>query len=311
MTKLLLKIIVLATACCLSFLKISQAEYKPLHKETRLLMGTFVEVISPYKEAINLAFTEMEKLDKLLSKYNPDSEISQLNKNGSMKVSKDTFDIMKKSKFFWEKSSGLFDITVGPLVDLWGFTDRNFKIPSDEQIKETLKIVGSDKIILHEENSMVELAVVGMKLDLGAIAKGYAVDAAAQKLKENSIDSALINAGGNIYCIGDNNGKPWNIAVKNPFEANEYAGEIQIKDRAVATSGDYEQFFIMGGNNYTHIINPKTGYPVKSNLSSVTVTASDATTADALSTILFIVGKEGSKAILDQFPQTKAQFIER
>ena len=295
---------------CLLVIGIYGCQNKPPYKETRLAMGTFVEVISPQKEAARIVFDEIKRIEELLSKYNPNSEISRLNREGRIKASPETFYIIKKSKEFWQLSEGAFDISIGPLMDLWGFSDKKYRLPPDEEIARTLKLVGADKIILRENEFVVELKIPGMILDLGGIAKGYAVDCAVKKLKESGVQSCLINAGGNIYALGSNYGHPWKVAIKNPRGGGTLQDYINLSDIAVATSGDYEQYFNAGKKRYAHIFNPKTGYPTQSGLASVTVVAPDATTADALSTAIFVLGKQKGETLLKNFPGVKAKIIE-
>ena len=245
------------------------------------MMGTFVEVISPQKEAAKIVFDEISRIEGLLSKYNPASEVSRLNKFGILKASPETFFIIKKSEEFYSLSNGAFDITIAPLMDLWGFTNREYSVPSKERIKETLKLIGSDKIILRDRDFMIQFKTPGMKVDLGAIAKGYAVDCAVKKIREHGIKSCLINAGGQISCLGDKFGKPWKVAIKDP-RADGSISYLTLKNQAVSTSGDYEQYFVNEKKRYAHIINTKTGYPAESSIASVTVIATDGLTADAL-----------------------------
>jgi len=267
-------------------------------------MGTFWEVTSPDKKASQIVFNEVNRLDQLLSKYNPRSEISILNRTGKLKVSSDTFYLIKKSKEFWQISDGAFDISVASLVDLWGFSDKKTKIPTDKEIQLTLALVGSDKIILQENNSMVEFKLPGMKIDLGAIAKGYALDCAVKKLKESKINSCLINAGGQVYALGEKFSSPWKIAIKNPRQPGNLE-VLTLKDQSSSTSGDYQQYFQVNNKRYSHIINPKTGYPVDSKINSVTVIDKSGLNADALSTTIFILGTKEIKRLLTEFPDTK------
>jgi thiamine biosynthesis lipoprotein len=311
---------------------------KKLYQEKRVMMGTFVEVISPQKEAAKIVFDEISRIEGLLSKYNPESEVSKLNKFGTLKTSPETFYIIKKSKEFYSLSDGAFDITIAPLMDLWGFTNwpesrglasdwpqghglaslgqshsqshRQYSLPSEEKIKGALKLVGSDKIILRDSDFMIQFKISGMKIDLGAIAKGYAVDCAVKKIRERGIKSCLINAGGQIYCLGDRFGKPWRVAIKNP-RANGLVNYLKLENRAISTSGDYEQYFIKNEKRYTHIINPKTGYPAESSIASVTVIAMDGLTADALSTSIFVLGKEKGELLASRFKDVQTKIIER
>jgi FAD:protein FMN transferase len=281
-----------------------------LYRQTQVLLGTYVEVISSDPRAAGIVFSELRRIEGMLSKYRPESEVSQLNKNGQVKASPEMFYILEKSVGFWELSGGAFDVTVGPLMDIWGFTKKEFRQPSDEEIKEALKIVGSNKIILNKQDSVVKFMLPGMSLDLGAIAKGFAVDCAKRKLKYAGITSCLINAGGQIYGLGDKFGKPWKVAIRSP-RGNGVEGYLQIKDRAVSTSGDYEQYFEKGKRRFSHIMNPATGYPEDSKIISATVIADDGLTADALSTSLAVLGKDKGMALGKKFPGVSIKLIEK
>jgi len=297
------------TLCVLSFSLICGCQQRQLYKETQVMMGTFVEVISPNKDAAGIAFAEIKRIEDLLSKYKDNSEVSKLNKLGELNVSPETLYIIKRAKEFWAKSEGAFDITVGPLVDLWGFTSKKYHLPKDEEIKEAIGFVGSDKIIFHDNDNVVKFSNLGMKIDLGAIAKGYAVDCAVEKLKEHGINSCVVNAGGQIYCLGNKFGKPWNIAIRQPHKKGFYS-YLKLEDKAASTSGDYEQYFTENNRLYGHILNPKTGYPANSGIASVTVVALDGLTADALSTAIFVLGKTKGEELAKKFPGVEVRIIE-
>jgi FAD:protein FMN transferase len=275
-----------------------------IYRDNRILMGTFWEVVSPSQEAGKIIFAETSRIEQLLSKYIAESEISRLNRLGKLKVSPDTFYIIKKSKEFYQLSQGAFDITIGPLVDLWSFTDQIHRVPSDDEIKAALKLVGSDKIILHEFDNVVEFKLPGMKIDLGAIAKGFALDCAVKKLKENKINSCLINAGGQVYALGDKSGQPWEVAVRGAAKS-EIVGVLRLRNQSVSTSADYEQFFAKDGKRYGHILDPKTGYSAESGITSVTIIADNGLDADALSTGVFVLGRESAEGLLSKFPSAK------
>ncbi|MDD5128305.1 MAG: FAD:protein FMN transferase [Candidatus Omnitrophica bacterium] len=280
------------------------------YRDNRLLMGTFWEVVSPDKRAGEIVFSETKRIEGLLSKYIPESEISQLNRIGRLKVSPDTFYIIKRSKEFWQETAGAFDISVAPLVDIWGFSDQKHKVPSIDLIQDTLGLVGSDKIILHENDNVVEFKLSGMKIDLGAIAKGYALDCAAVRLKEKGISNCLINAGGQVYALGKGPKGNWRIVIQNPRK-RQVSGIIELeKEESISTSGDYEQFFFDKGKRYSHIINPKTGYPATNDISSVTVIAGSALEADALSTAIFVLGKGKGEELSKRFPGTKIKIYQ-
>jgi len=268
-----------------------------IFKETRLMMGTFVEVSSPYKEAGEIVFREIKKAEKLLSRYIPDSDISRLNTLGKLEVAPETLAVLKKAKEFYRITNGAFDVTVGPLLDLWGFTDGKYREPQKEEVTEVLRLVGSDKILI--DKNTVELAEPGMEVDLGAIAKGYAVDLAMQRLREKGIDSALINAGGDIFCLGNKGGSPWKVAIRDPGKKG-FIEYLDLEDKAVATSGDYEQYF-KGERIFTHIFDPRSGFPVSNGIVSATVVADDCLTADAVATIVFVEGKEAVDRLRQMF----------
>ena len=282
---------------------------KQLYSDNRLLMGTFWQVTSPHKQASGIVFSEASRIQQLLSKYIASSEVFQLNRLGKLKVSADTFYIIKKSKEFWLSTSGAFDITVAPLVDLWGFTSQQFQVPSDEKIRAGLGLVGSDKIILDEKDNLVEFKIPGMKIDLGAIAKGFALDCAVKKLKENNITSCLISAGGQIYALGDKFGQPWKIAIQGAAKS-EISGTFELKNKSASTSGDYQQYFLAGNKRYGHILNPKTGYPAESGIISVTVIADNGVEADALSTAVFVLGKKKSQELIAEFNNLEIKITE-
>ncbi len=283
-------------------------QQKPFYSDTRVMLGTYVEVACEDKSAAPLAFAEIKRIEGLLSKYNPDSEISRLNNSGRLAVNPDTFYIIERAKYFWQASDGAFDITVAPLMDLWGFTDKKYRKPQDSHIKAVLGLIGSDKIILDKDKFVVELKIPGMKLDLGAIAKGYAVDCAIKRLREKGIKNCLINAGGQIYCLGTKSGGSWKVAIKDPRSPG-LLDKLELKDQAVATSGDYMQYFTKGKSRYSHIMDPRSGYPSDSGVASVTVIAPDGLTADALSTAIFVLGREKGLELAAKFPKVTVKII--
>jgi thiamine biosynthesis lipoprotein len=292
---------------CFGFL--CGCQKQQLCKDNRIMMGTFVEVTSPDKNAAGIVFSEIKRIEDLLSKYNPDSEIAKLNRIGKLDASSDTLYIINKSKEFWLASEGVFDITIGPLMDLWGFTNKEYYVPKQEEITNALALVGMNKIVVNDLNNVVEFMLPNMRIDLGGIAKGYALDCAAKKLKERGINSCLINAGGQVYCLGDKFGSPWKVAVKNP-RGSKSLDYFELQDCSVATSGDYEQYFIKENKRYSHIINPKTGYPADSGIVSVTVIAPSGLTADALSTSIFVLGKEKGMELAKKFKDVTVKIVE-
>lgn len=290
---------------------------KPYHAQTRLIMGTVVEITAQDKKAIDAAFTEIERIDALMSNYRPNSEISQLNANGQAKVSHDTLYVIKMAKYFHKLSGGAFDITVGPLVKLWNIKEnmqkeaRQIKIPSQERINSALSYVSSNFIEIDEKNSIIRLRKKGVSLDLGAIAKGYAVDRAVAILKHYGVKSALVNAGGQIYCLGRKGFLPWGVGLQDPRKPGGLLGTFKLTNRAVSTSGDYEQYFIYNNKHYTHIIDPRNGYPADNSICSVSVFADGGLTADALSTVIFVLGEEKGRKLAAKFKHVEVRIITR
>jgi len=222
-------------------------------------MGTTAEIICQDKEAINIAFKEIERLEKLLNRFDPNSEISKLNRQGFYKVSEETLEIIKKSIEFSKISQAAFDITIGPLADLWKerIKSTSFSLPEEKEILERLKLVGSDYILIDEKKSIIKFTQKGISLDLGGIAKGYAVDCVVKKLKSKGIKNCLVRIGGNIYCLGKKGNRKWRIGIQHPRKPKRFFDFIDLEDKAIDTSGDYEQFRIFKGKRYSHIINPK------------------------------------------------------
>lgn len=264
-------------------------------------MDTFMTVEAygtKSKEAVDEAFKEIERLDALWSVGLHNSEISQINRSEVSSVSEDTADLLGRISLISDETKGAIDITIYPLMELWGFTDGNTRVPSDEEIKDCLKKVSYLNIEFDEKDNHIALSSEA-SIDLGAVAKGYASDKVVSILKDNGIKSANINLGGNVYALGCKpDGSLWKIGIENPrpeldmFNALPYLGVLSVHDKAVVTSGDYHRFFTEGDERYHHIMNPFTGYPSKSGLMSVTVVSEDGTFADALSTALFVMGKE-------------------
>ena len=293
---------VLIIVICLNFLNCSPKER--LYKKTFIISGTFVEVTSPYKNASGIASSTMKKLEKIFSLYDKESQLSKVNKSAGLapvKVSEEFIELLKLSKQLYEITDGAFDPSIGKVILYWKEKMKNVQLndfPDVKEIKKILELKGFDFVLINEEDSTVFINKKGIVLDLGGVAKGYMVDKAIMELKRNSIYSALINAGGDIFCLGKNGKRPWHIGVRNPKVITGILDTLAIVDEAVATSGDYEQFFKYNGKTYSHIINPKTGFPVENQTRSVTVIAHNATTADGLSTAFFIMGEKQTQEFL-------------
>ena len=269
------------------------------------------------KKVQDTLFSEIEArlidIENKMSIYKEDSEISQINKYGfiePVKVSDDTFEVIKSGYYYSELSNGVFDITVGSIVKLWNVSGENPKVPTEDQIKEALNRVGYQNIILYDDKR-VGLKKEGVVIDLGGIAKGYATDEIRKILLENGIKSAIINLGGNIFVIGEkDSGKKWKVGIQNPLgHYGEYVAIIEVSDETVVTSGSYERFFKSNGKVYHHIFDTKNGYPKETDLLSATIIAKNSTKADALSTTLFILGSDYGFDFIKQFDDIYAIFI--
>ncbi|MEA3561032.1 MAG: FAD:protein FMN transferase [Candidatus Omnitrophota bacterium] len=291
-------------------------------KRTRVLMGTLVEIsvadkdkpTGQIKEAVDKAFSQMEAVDKVMSIYRADSQLSEVNLNeGQMiAVSDELLTVIKRSVYVSRLSEGAFDVTAGPVIELWGFGggERTKNLPSLKEINQALSAVGCQNVIIDEQKREIGFAKKGMRIDLGAVAKGYAVDKAVEALKEKGIKNALVNAGGDIYCLGLNaENAPWVIGIKDPRNSSGVVTTLKLTNRACATSGDYENFFLKNRKRFSHLIDPRTGRPVQNKIVSVTVLAPDCFQADALATAVFILGKEKGLNLINSLAKTEAIII--
>ncbi len=301
--------IIIALGVLFAVLAIQKQKVQPL-KRTQMIMGTMVEitVIPPDDEAIKAAFEEMKKVDALMSTYKKNSEVSILNRKGETRLSAETLQVIREAINFSEITGGAFDITCRPLINLWKKAKKEKVIPSPEKIREALSLVGYKKILL--EGDTVRFKQKGMQIDLGGIAKGYAVDRAIEALKRNGIRRALVNAGGDLYALGNGpGGERWQVGIQDPRQKNTLLGIIKVKDVGVATSGDYRRYFTIKGRRFSHIVNPKTGQTVQDVPMSVTIIAPDATTADALATGVFVLGPKKGRELIDSLPQVEGMIV--
>jgi len=247
--------------------------------------------------AISKAFDEIGRVEGVFSVYKPESEISRVNRLGKdekLRISEEVFGLIKKSVEYSRKTGGVFDITVKPLVDLWSKAKKNNRLPTEEEIKLALNSIGYEKIALDEAGSTISFRREGMALDFGGVAKGYATDRAVGVLKKNGIENAVVNPGGSVYCMGrKSKTELWKVGIRHPRHHGRIFLEIKLEDMAIDTSGDYERYFILNGRRYSHIIDPRTGYPIGDDVVSSSIIAPDAATADILATSLAILGNSG------------------
>ena len=276
---------------------------------TKFLLGTQVDItvftgdVQAGREACYAAFKEIERVERRLSSHLETSEIAAINREAALRpvrVSGETFSILTRALKYSRTFNGLFDVTIGPLSREWGFNGSDAIQPPDSlRIQALLRLVNYRNMLLNHADSTVFFAQKGMRIDLGGIAKGYAIDRAAKILKDRGIGSFLINAGGDIYASGRKpDGSKWIIGIKHPRKPQALLAAFELSDFAVATSGDYERFVIVRGKRYHHILDPRTGYPATGS-QSATVLAPTAEKADVLATYLFILG---FSAFQDAFP---------
>lgn len=257
---------------------------------------------------ITRAIVEFQRLDNLLTIFNESSQVSRLNALGGREmvpVDEDVADILRFSVEMSWKTSGVFDITVGPLMDLWGFRGKKKEsVPAEREIAAVLESMGPDKIFVDEGERTAALLHPGTRIDLGGVGVGYAVDRAVKILKAEGIDSAFVNHSGDAYALGvPDESEGWEIGIPDPGNPEILSEKFLLCDAAVATSGGYRQFVTIGPHRFAHIIDPRSGIPGQT-LQSVSLIARNAVTADALSTSLFCVGTEGAGRLLDIFPET-------
>ena len=268
----------------------------------KFLMDTYVtqttyDQSEDAQQKLEQVFDMLTEFENKVSRHIPGSEISQINAGAGVTVvdvSPEVYNLVKRSRTLSMESKGLFDITIGPLVKAWGITTDSPRVPDAEELKDLVKRVGANKITIHDKNETVFLSDPYMELDLGGVAKGYACDLVREKYRELGLSDGMISLGGNIYSFGKKgDGPDYTIGLRDPFgDADDIYGSITAPDKIISTSGGYERYFEQDGKRYIHILNPKTGYPVESDLAAVTVISEDGLLADFLSTTLFSAGKE-------------------
>jgi thiamine biosynthesis lipoprotein len=263
---------------------------------------------STAEDACAAAFARIAALDSIMSDYRPRSELMRLcDRAGGppVRVSPELFTVLQRAQDVSRHSRGAFDVTAGPLILLWRKARKTAVLPTPEEIRRARRLVGWQNVRLDPKKRAVRLALPGMKLDLGGIAKGYAADQAQAVLKKHGITRALVQMGGDIVVTGPPPGTDgWTIRVPNAGDDRGPA-DMHFADRAISTSGDTEQFAVIGGRHYSHVVDPRTGQAL-TNRVQVTLTARDGLTSDPLSTALSILGTEGRARLLEAYPGTAA-----
>jgi len=289
------------------------------YEDSRVSMGCVYTVVSygrdlaRLREAAAAALDEVDRIDRLMSNYKKDSELSRLNREAAkapVKVDHELFDFIAECLRYGRESEGAFDITVGPLMKAWGFFRGEGRMPGEAELARARNSVGYQHVILNQKDGTIFFDKEGVELDLGGIAKGYAVDRAMTVLKQYGVTSALLSAGGSTtYALGAPPGKPaWEIEVQDPVERDKIATRVRLKDRALSVSGSQEKFFELNGARYSHVMDPRTGRPVQGVL-SVAVITDDGVSGDALDNVFYVFGAERSRASLKKFSASEVIFF--
>lgn len=318
------KIICALIACISIALNLSSCASinKQSYQKSNIVMGTAV-TLSAYgknsKEAVEESFQKLDEIDKMASTTISESDVYKINNfsgKSYVKVHPEILRMVETAIEYSKLSEGAFDITLGPIINLWGIGTDNERLPSDEEIKAKLKLVGYDQISINENDNSIMLKKEGMAIDLGGIAKGFAADEVLKIYKKYNIENGLINLGSSsIYGLGKNkDNNQWSVGIKHPRseDSKEYMGIIKLSNESLSTSGDYERCFIKDNKRYHHIINPKTGYPVDNGVMSDTIVVGEnaqdnGMLADILTTTVFALGPEKGLKLVDSLPNVSCE----
>lgn len=292
-----------------------------LYKDTRVIMGTYVTITAvkdgltekQVTDAVNAGFSEITRVDELMSTYKPESELSRINAGAGIapvKAEPEVIDTIADAVRIAKMTDGAFDPTVGPVVRLWKIGGDDARLPEAAEIKKALRLVGYENIVVDRGAGTVFIKKKGMSLDLGAIAKGYAADLAVDAMKKKGVRGGIVAVAGDLKLFGRRpDGSPWKVGVEHPREKEGILAKLELTDVATSTSGDYERFFIKDGVRYHHIMDPKTGYPAKG-MMSVTVVAKESWLADSMATGLFVTGPEKARRLAETHPEIETLMVD-
>ena len=290
-----------------------------IFKRTLKLMGSRFEITVIAKDSIeantyiDAAVVEITRIEKLISSWDPASQTSEINRNAGIKpvkVDEELYNLIGRSVEISKLTDGAFDISFASMDKIWKFDGSMTQMPSKEAIKQSVSKVGYQNIILDPENLTVFLKLEGMKIGFGAIGKGYAADKAKKLLIEKGVSGGIINASGDMNTWGTQpDGEFWKVAITNPMDKNKAFALLPLNENAVVTSGNYEKYVTFNNIRYTHIIDPRTGYPA-TGIISATVFAPKAEIADALATSIFVMGKDVGIDFINQLPKIECIIID-
>ena len=285
--------------------------------EDAAIMGTTIRVeiwhadASIRQQGIDKVLAEMDRVNRLMSPYIEHSQLSKINKyahDGPVEVDRDLFGLIEKSIEVSRLTNGAFDITYASVGHLFNY--RKEIKPTEEEIKEAKKLIDYKNLVLDKNQLSVAFLKPGVKIDLGGIAKGYAVDQSIQHLRDLGIEHALVSAGGDTRLLGDRLGRAWLVGIRDPANTEDVIVMLPLQDEALSTSGDYERFFVEDGEKYHHIIHPSTGNSV-SEIRSASILASDSTTTDALSTSIFVMGASKGLELLNSLEGVEGVIVDQ
>ena len=286
---------------------------------TVILMGSRFDITivdkdsTAAEEKINIAIAEISRIENLISEWRASTEISEVNKNAGIrpvKVSPEVIKLTERALWFSKITDGAFDISIAAMDKIWRFDDSMDTPPTPQQVKASIRNVGYKNIIINRKKSTIFLKNKGMKIGFGATGKSYSADKIKALMQQLGVQAGIINASGDIALWGTQpDGSAWTVGIADPFQSGEVLKVLKLRNTAIVTSGDYQKFVEFGGKRYSHIINPKTGYP-STGLTSVTITGVNAETANGLSTSVMVLGKEKGLCLLKKFPSYQYLIIE-
>lgn len=292
----------------------AQAPFKRIQK----LMGSRFEITVVAADSleanryIDLAINEITRIESLISSWNEDTQTSEINRKAGIEpvvVDRELFDLIERSIHISRLTDGAFDISYASMDKIWKFDGSMTVMPAPEQVKAARSKIGYQNIVLDNEKSSVFLKFAGMKIGFGALGKGYAADKAKDLLVEKGVVAGIVNASGDMNTWGSQpNGQEWKVAITNPMDKHKAFAMLPISNGAVVTSGDYEKQVQFDGIKYSHIIDPRTGYPAKG-LASVTIFAPKAELADALATAIFVMGIDAGIGLINQLPKVECVIV--
>lgn len=284
-----------------------------------LLMGSRFEIhvvadeSETATEYIQVAIDEIKRIESIISSWDAESETTNINNNAGVapvEVSSELFELIERSIQISKLTKGAFDITAVVMNDIWKFDGSMTNFPSKDKVAQCAALINYNTIILDKERHTVYLREKGMKIGFGSIGKGYAAQSAANLLKNEGVESGLINAAGDLYAWGNNAlGSSWQVGIVDPKQKDKMYAWLDIKDMAVVTSGDYEKTIEFNGQNYSHILDPRSAYPVSNGLHSVTIIANNAEFADALATGVFVLGEEVGLYLVNKLEGVEAILV--